>query len=813
MTKGYLDMAKGFLELLRTGLILFDGATGTMLQRLGLKGGGCPDELNIKEPSIVRKVHSAYREAGSAVVTTNTFGANRVKLREYSLEGRVREINMAGAEIARSCGDGLVAGCIGPTGRFVEPVGDMDFDEAVDIFREQAEALKEGGVDLFIIETMMDIKEMRAAVVAVKEEGLPVIVTMTFEDTMRSMLGTPPDVFAIVAEALGVDCVGVNCSLGVEGIYKAISIMSSKTRLPLIAQPNAGIPVLKDGRTVFPSTPQEMASFVPKLVEKGVRVVGGCCGTTPEHIKEMGDALRRCKPSVTAGYGDGVTGLASRTDYILFGGGLRPVVIGERINPTGRKLLAQEIREGRTSLIRKEAKEQAKNGAHALDVNVGLPDVDEPGVMKRAIFAINENTALPVVIDSSNNTAIEAGLKAVDGKALVNSVSGEERRLSGLLPIVRKYGGAVIGLTLDEKGIPEDAEGRVRVAERIVKRATDMGIRKEDVIIDCLAMTVSTDERSAIETLKAIRLVKRHLNVPTILGISNVSFGLPQRTRINSAFLAMAIEAGLDCAIINPNNEMVMDMYYSSLVLTGKDARAGSYIKRFKKEPSRETEEREVRKEEVKDIGERIKNAVVEGDEENIVGLVEQALGEGWDPLRISNEALIPGLERVGELFASNVYFLPQVILSAGTMKRAFDRLKREFKGRRGPLLGKVLMATVEGDIHDIGKNIVITLLENHGFEVIDLGKNVPAQRIVEEAERYDVDVVGLSALMTTTVMEMDNVIKRLKERKIRAKTVVGGAVVTEEFAKRIGADEYGGEAVEAVEKIKRLMGVGSSLR
>ena len=797
-----------FLCELNKRQLVFDGATGTMLQRLGLKPGGCPDELCLKDPELVKKVHRAYVEAGSDIVTTNTFGANRAKLEEYSLEGALRDINVAAARCAREAvGDRrFVAGGIGPTGRFVEPVGDMPFEDALAIFSEQARALKEGGADLIIIETMMDIKEMKAAIMGAKSTGLPVVATMTFDETMRTVLGTPPESFAIMAAALGADCIGANCSLGIEGIHKAVLAMSRVVSIPLIAQPNAGLPMLKGTETVFPASPEEMAAFVPRLVEAGVRVLGGCCGTTPEHIKMMGDAFRGIQPAGKRPAG--FTALASRTSFTLFGAALPAIVIGERINPTGRKAFAAEIKEGKTTGIRNEARGQEAAGAHALDVNVGVPGIDEVASMRRAVFAVNENSVLPAVIDSSNPEAVLAGLRAVDGRPLVNSISGEEKKLETILPIAREYGAAVLGLALDDDGIPDTAEGRVRVVEKMLERVLKAGMRREDLVLDCLAMTVSAAPLSAMETLKAIRMVKEKLGLSTVLGVSNISFGLPAREIINSNFLTMAIEAGLDAAIINPNNKAMMDAYHASLVLLNRDLRAERYIKRHQAL----TESAPAAPKEAAaacapaGIGEKLKQAIIQGDEENIVSLVEEALKQGWEPLKISNEALVPGLEEVGRLFASNRYYLPQVMLSADTMKKAFARLKVEMKGKRGPALGKVLLATVEGDIHDIGKNIVATLLENHGFEVIDLGKNVPADRIVEEAEKNKVDIVGLSALMTTTVLEMDTVIKRLRDKGIKALTIVGGAVVTQEFSDKIGADQYGGDALSAIEKMKRMV-------
>ncbi|MBI5328199.1 MAG: homocysteine S-methyltransferase family protein [Deltaproteobacteria bacterium] len=801
-------MQNKFLKILNERPILFDGATGTMLQRLGLKPGGCPDELNITNPIMIKTVHKGYMDAGSDVVTTCTFGANRTKLMEYNLENQLHEINLKAAKNAKEAAgeDKFVAGGLGPTGRFLEPVGNLSFDEAVDIFSEQVNALAQGGADLIIIETMMDIREMKAAIIAAKASGLPVVATMTFDETMRTVLGTPPEVFAIVAESLGADVIGANCSLGIEGIYKAVKAMSGVTNLPLIAQPNAGIPYLKDGKTIFPASPSEMADYVPKLLDAGVRIIGGCCGTTSEHIKEMKSEVRNKKSEIKSQKSEiKSTRLASRSGFVDFGNGRPSVIVGERINPTGKKLFQQEIKERKTSTIRKEAKSQADAGAHILDVNVGVPGIDESASMQMAVFAVNENCQLPIVLDSSSLEALEIGLKAVDGKVLINSVSGEEKKLSTILPLAKKYGAAVLGLTLDDNGIPATAEARVYIAEAILKRALECGISKSDVVIDCLAMTVSADQKSAMETLKAIRMVKEKLGLSTILGVSNISFGLPNREIINANFLTMAIEAGLDAAIINPHNNLMMDAYHAALVLTGYDLRAERYIKRYGQKLEVRSQKSE-EKEEPKTIDEKLKKAIIGGDEEGIVALVEEALKQGWDPLKISNAGLIPGLEEVGRLFNKNIYFLPQVMLSADTMKRAFDRLKKEFKGKKTQSMGKVLMATVEGDIHDIGKNIVSTLLENHGFEVIDLGKNVPADKIIQEAVKNNVDVVGLSALMTTTVMEMDNVIKRLKAKGVPVLTMVGGAVVNQEFADKIGANGYAKDALEAVDKVKRLV-------
>ncbi len=810
-------MAQDFRGALRERPLVFDGSMGTMLQKLGLKAGACPDELVLTNPEMILKVHRGYRAAGADILTTNTFGANRLKLKEYGLEGKLAEINSTAAALAReAAGDeAFVAGDLAPTGAFLEPVGDLSFDEALEIFTEQAAALKEGGADLVIIETMMDIREVKAAIMAAVDVGLPVAVTMTFDETMRTVLGTSPQSFAVTASALGADLIGANCSLGSEGILKAITAMRAVTDTSLMAQPNAGIPYLKDGVTLFPDSPDEMADFVPAFIEQGVRVFGGCCGTTPEHIAAVGKVFRAGKQIVIKKKSFGA--LASRTDFSLFGSGQPPLIIGERINPTGKKTFAVEIRERKISRIRAEARAQTEAGAHALDVNVGVPGVDEVVSMPMAVFAVNENCRLPLVIDSSDPAAMEAGLKAVDGRALVNSISGEEKKLDTILPLAARYGAAVLGLTLDDSGIPDSAEGRLRVAETILKRALQAGLRKEDIIIDCLAMTVSAVPDSALVTLDAIRLVKKELGLATVLGVSNISFGLPARGLVNSYFLSMAIAAGLDSAIINPGTTAMMDAYYSASVLVNKDVRAERFISYASTRA--ETVEKAgggVKKaavgteapREIKGVKDKLKYAIIDGDTENITALVEEALAEGLPAMDISNNGLIAGLNEVGKLFAANRYFLPQVMCSAETMKLAFVRLKKEFKEKSGPSLGRVLLATVEGDIHDIGKNIVATLLENHGFEVIDLGKNVPTERILEEAVKQKVDVVGLSALMTTTVMEMDNIIKKLRDKGIKVTTIVGGAVVTEEFSKNIGADEYGGDALSAVEKLKKLMEV-----
>lgn len=798
-------MNNDFRQALASQVLILDGAMGTLLQERGLAPGGCPEEMNLVAPDVVAGVHGDYVAAGADIIVTNTFGGSRDKLAHYGLEDRVAEINARGVELARrAAGPGrFVAASIGPTGRFLEPVGDAGFDEMVEVFGEQVRAFAAAGADLVTCETFLDIRELRAAVIACREySALPVIAQMTFDDEGRTVLGTSPEAAAVTLEALGVEVVGSNCGLGIDGIFAILEKMRSVCSRPLIAQANAGLPVLRDGQTVFPASPEEMTRHHQRLVALGVRVIGGCCGTTPQHIRAMRAALggldTAWSPPPRQGF------LSSRTAVVPIGSGAPCAVIGERINPTGKKLYSAELRAGKTAYIRREAQEQAAAGASLLDVNCGLPGIDEAAALERAVYAVSGVSSAPLVLDSSDPAALEQALKAVDGKALINSVNGEARSLATILPLARKYGAAVIGLALDEAGIPETAAGRLAIARRILAAAREAGLAPEDVVIDCLTLTVSAEQQRARQTLEALRLVRDELGLATVLGVSNISFGLPARPVLSAAFFAMALEAGLAAAIVNPRDERMMDAFRAAMVLLGHDLRAEEYIAHYGgiaiqplvpaggdgNPPS---------------IRERLAAAILEGDQEGITALVEQALGEGLTPMDISNEGLLPGLEEVGRRFGKNQIFLPQVMLSAETMQTAFARLRQELQAAGARPLARILMATVEGDIHDIGKNIVCTLLENHGFEVIDLGKNVPASRILAEAQARQVDAVGLSALMTTTLQQMEKTVGQLRQAGVRVFTMVGGAVVTQDYADAIGADLYAADALEAVDRIKAL--------
>ncbi len=801
---------KPFLDAIAERVLILDGAMGTMLQERGLKPGQSPEELNLTMPEVVGSVHRDYLAAGADIVITNTFGGSRFKLAHYGLEGRLIEINARAVEIARreAGGRAYVGASIGPTGQFVEPLGDVSFDKMKDAFREQARALVDAGADLISLETFLDIKECRAALIGIREVSatIPVIAMLTFDDNGRSVLGTSPEAAAVTLTACGADLVGSNCGLGVDGIYDILCRMRTVTGLPLISQANAGLPQLIDGVTVFPGTPEEMVDYHERLIALGVRIIGGCCGTTPAHIKAMKRALEgRQRSWSSAGAAGRATVVSSRSGVTAIGGGAATAIIGERINPTGKKLYSQELGEGKVSYIRREALEQVQAGATLLDVNVGAPGIDEPAAMERAVFCVTGTVGVPLVLDSSSPAALEAGLKAADGKVLINSVSGEAKSLRRVLPLAKKYGAAVIGLTLDNKGIPDTAEGRLAIARRIRNAARRHGIPDGDLVIDCLTLTVSAEQKRAAETLRAIRLVKQKLGLATVLGVSNISFGLPRRPLISSAFFAMAMEAGLDAAIINPKDTPMMDAWRSAMVLLNRDHQAAAYIEAYRAEQAPVAVPAS---DQPLTIRERLGRAIITGDRDGIVGLVEEALSQGLSPLEISNEGFLPGLEEVGRRFEKNIFFLPQVMQSADTMQTGFARLKQEMKGQEFASRGRILMATVEGDIHDIGKNIVCTLLENHGFEVFDIGKNVSAATILAKAREFAVDAVGLSALMTTTMSEMEQVIKKLKAAGIRTFTMVGGAVVTQEYADRIGADLYARDAMEAVAKVKRLLGV-----
>ena len=796
------SMKRDFLERLKDEIIVFDGALGTELPP---NLGRCPEELNLTHPEVVAKVHSSYVEAGADVITTNTFGGNRLKLKENGLEDRLGEVNTKGIEIAKEAAGekALVAASVGPTGKLLEPLGEFTFDQFYHVYREQIKALTKAGADIIILETMLDIQEAKIALLAVKENcNLPVICSLTFTEEGRMVTGSDPLIAATILEPLQPDVLGANCSLGPKGLMNVMRDFVYYSNLPLIVEPNAGLPRMVQGKTVYPATPNYMARYALEFVALGVNIVGSCCGSSPEHTKAIVKLVGDREPKERKIMPE--TRLASRTKAVSFS--KKPVIVGERINPTGKKTLQEELRDDRFSLVRKEAKKQEEEGAKILDINVSGEGIDEARTMRKAILVIEKMVDLPLSIDSPNPEAIEKALKVVGGKALINSVNGKEESLKVILPLAKRFGAAIIGLTLDEEGIPKTVQKRLQIAKKIVERAKEIGISEGNIFIDTLTLTVASQQDQALESLQALKLVKRELGVRTILGVSNISFGLPNRPLLNATFYHLAKRYGLDAAIINPRDVKLKSSSLAMKVLKGEDRGAKEYIR-----TQRRVVEQEIRPKEA-DIRAWLKEAIVDGDREGILELIEEMLKEDLKPLDIVDEILIPAITLVGERYNEGIYFLPQLISSAEVMKLACKRLSKEMKRETLSVQGKIVMATVEGDIHDIGKNIVSLLLSNHGFQVIDLGKDVKKEKILQEALSQKADLIGLSALMTTTMGRMKEISDELKRRRINIPTLVGGAVVTNQYAKRIGAT-YARDAVEAVKKAKELVkkGIGGS--
>ncbi len=787
----------GIKKLIGKELIIFDGAMGTMLQKKGLQLGQCPEIFNVENPEVIKFIHQGYIEAGAKVITTNTFGANEKKLRntKYSVE----EIVKAAVKIAKDAlgeKEAYVALDIGPIGELLEPMGTLSFDEAYEIFKRQVLVGVENGVDLILLETMTDLYELKAAILAVKENcNLPIFATMTFESNNRTFTGCTPEAMVLTLEGLGVDALGVNCSLGPKELIPIVERITSISNLPVMVQANAGLPKIRDGKTVFDISTKEFAEGAETFFNLGVSIIGGCCGTTFDYIKEVKEKLNnRSLVKRTIEYKASICS----DSRVVCVDGVR--VVGERINPTGKKLFKEALIKGDIDYILKQAITQIDAGAEILDVNVGIPQINEEKVMVRVIKEIQSVIDTPLQIDSTNKEVIEKALRYYNGKPIINSVNGEDKVLDDILPIVKKYGAAVIGLTLDKNGIPPKAEERVAIAEKIIKKAESYGIRREDIFIDCLVLTASAQQKEVKETLKAVTLVKEKFNVKTLLGVSNISFGLPNRALINESFLALALGAGLDLPIMNPNSEGMMDVIRAYRVLNNEDVGAEKYIEAY----AVEKDESEGKKE----INENtdLKVMVIKGLKDDIREATKCLL-KTVDELSIVNNYLIPALDEVGYKYEKEIIFLPQLIRSAETVKVAFEVLKESLSKKNVEKIskGKIVLATVKGDIHDIGKNIVKVILENYGYDVIDLGKDVPIERILEIAKTEKPKLVGLSALMTTTLKSMEDTIKAIRREKIDTKIMVGGAVLTPDYAEIIGADYYSKDAKEAVNIAKEI--------
>lgn len=788
-------------EKLKEGILIFDGAMGTMLQSSGLKLGELPEILNITDSKIIIEIHKAYIEAGANVITTNTFGANEIKLKNsnFSVE-KIIHSAVENAKIATKNKQAYIALDIGPIGELLEPMGTLTFDEAYSIFKRQIIQGVKSGVDLILIETMTDLYEAKAAVLAAKENSdLPVFCTMSFESDKRTFTGCNATSMVMVLEGLGVDALGVNCSLGPKEIEPIIDEILNISKVHVMVQPNAGLPNIIKGDTIFNILPEEFAVYGAKFKEKGVKVIGGCCGTTDRHIESLVKALKKveikdkkCSP---------LSGVCTPTKAVIID---QVKVIGERINPTGKKLFKEALRNGDIDYILREAIAQVDAGAHILDVNVGLPEINEEEIMVKVIKEIQSILDVPLQIDSTNAKAIEMGLRYYNGKAIVNSVNGENKVLENILPIVKKYGAAVVGLTLDDRGIPSSGEERFRIAEKIVKTAESYGIDKKDIYIDCLTLTAAAQQEDVKETLKALSLVKEKLNVKTVLGVSNVSFGLPNRKILNKTFLAASLFAGLDLPIINPLNKDIMDTIVASKVLWNEDKGAKEYLK-YNENISKE---QILIKKNVNNIQDDLFKIILKGIKEE-AQIATVKLLENKQPLEIVNEYIIPALDIVGEKYENGYIFLPQLIQSAETVKESFKVIKDKLsKGTDTEISkGKIVLATVKGDIHDIGKNIVKVLLENYNYEIIDLGKDVSKEKIVEAVIKNNVKLIGLSALMTTTVKNMEETIYELKRTKPDCVVMVGGAVLNEEYANMIKADFYAKDAKESVTIARKVLG------
>lgn len=819
-----------FLAALHNKILLGDGALGTMLVKEGLPPGENPELWMLSHPEKVQNITKAYLNAGSEVLQTNTFGANRFKLQEYNAQGRVKEINLTAARLVREVAGNkaFVAGIIGPTGYFPAPLSEYSWAELVEVFREQAEALQKGGVDFLFLETFSDLGEARAALFAAKNyTTLPVACSLTYTNG-RTLTGTDPETAAVVLEAMGADLIGANCSTGPQELLPIMEAYQKATRLPLLVEPNAGLPELLNGQTVYRETPAMMAEFVHPFLRLGVRLIGACCGSTPAHLQAMGEKIHTFHENMATSEATGIktataslaatpltTHLASRTRVIALGSAELPRLIGERINPTARKAIAQAFRESKWELILQEGYEQVEKGAQLLDLNVGVPGLDQGELLRQGVRQLQMALDTPLVLDCTNPAALEKGLQEYQGKALINSVNGEEESLAAILPLAKKYGAAVLGLTLDENGIPEKAEDRFRIAEKIVTRAKALGIPPENILIDCLVLTAAANPALSLETIKAIALVKEHLGVPCVLGLSNVSHGLPQRSWLNNTFLALALGAGLDAAIANPHDPRIGETLAAGALLTGRDPGAVNYLQitglalslssALTGETGNKTADPAAKEKPLALT--TLHEYILQGQKEPIIPLLEQLLTRAnLEPLTIINEGIIPPLEKIGELFAQGKVFLPQLMLAGDAVKTAFSYLQAHFPAAAEDNKGTVVIGTVKGDVHDIGKNIVKALLENHGYKVIDLGKNVPAEAFLEAAQKEKAQIVGLSALMTTTMVEMEKIIVEIKKAKLPVKVMVGGAVVTAEYARQIGADGYGKDAVEAVKVVRSLL-------
>jgi 5-methyltetrahydrofolate--homocysteine methyltransferase len=838
-----------FRELTKQKIVLLDGATGSNMQKAGMPTGVCPEEWMLENPQVLIKLQKEYIKAGTDILYAPTFTGNRIKLTEYGLADKIARMNQelvklskqAVAEAAAEMKEPkkvYIAGDLTMTGQQLYPVGTLRFEELVEVYKEQIAYLLLAGVDLFVIETMMSLQECRAALLAVKETcELPVMVTLTFNENNKTLYGTDPITAITVLQKMGADAVGVNCSTGPEGMVEIVKEMKRYATVPVIAKPNAGLPQLINDETVFTMDSEEFTRETVKLVEAGAGIIGGCCGTTPLHLSTLHNAVRDLTPPSNAPERERILTTERRALKIPDGG--KFLIIGERINPTGKKALQEELRQGDFKLVTDFARKQEEDGADILDVNMGMNGIDEKETMVNAVYEITGFSNLPLCIDSSHINVLEAALRIYPGRALINSISLEKEKIEKLLPIAKKYGAMFILLPLSDKGLPKDIEEKKEIIHTILQAAEENGLEREDIVVDGLVNTVGANKAAALQTLETIRYCREELGLATVIGLSNISFGLPERQFVNSTFLALAIKEGLTMAIANPSQELLMNTAFAADLLSAKEDADIRYINRVTERPgtvitrkessvkgtgnsekSGEAIEKEVisKKSDIENIPEALKTkafqqvyeAVIKGKKRDVISLVKEAITEGARPSFVLDELLIPAINEVGKLFDQQIYFLPQLISSAETMKTAIDYLEPLLQEgeEKKKKLATVVIATVSGDVHDIGKNLVVLMLKNYGFDVIDLGKDVSSDKIIETAKEHDADVIALSALMTTTMLEMKKVIAMKKEAGLKAKVIIGGAVITQSYADEIGADGYAKDAGETVTVIKRTLGL-----
>lgn len=812
---------EAFRELVKKDPVLLDGATGTNLQKAGMPVGVCPEQWILENSEVLIDLQKRYVEAGTDILFAPTFTASRIKLKEYGLEDHLEEMNRKLVALSKEAAKGtnaLVAGDLTMTGEQLYPLGDLMFEDLVDVYKEQAKIIAEAGADLFVVETMMSLQECRAAVLAIREVcDLPVMVSLTYNEDGRTLYGTDPVTAVVVMQSLGADAVGMNCSTGPEAMLEPIAKMAEYATIPLLAKPNAGMPELIDGQTVFNVEPEEFAEVGKKLVEEGAAIIGGCCGTTPEHIRALKEAVKGILVKAPLQTKRRMLTSERKSVEITLDG--RFMVIGERINPTGKKKLQAELKEGSLNLVRTMALEQEENGASILDINMGMNGIDEKEMMLRTIYEVTSTVDCPLCIDSSHVDIIEAALRIYPGRALINSISLEKEKFEKLLPIAKKYGAMFILLPLSDEGLPKDSAEKHGIISTIMDEAVRIGMAKEDIIVDGLVATIGANPNAALECFETFSYCKNELELPTACGLSNISFGLPERTYVNTAFLTMAIANGLTMAIANPSQELLMNAAFASDMLLNKKESDIRYIERMnflsekyagmervmvQKTPAGTSAAGgETRKE---STGSGVFQAVLKGNKEHVLEEVKKMLDGGAKPDEIINEHLIAAINEVGELFDKKKYFLPQLISSANTMKLAIEYLEPMLERSNTEAMATIVVATVEGDIHDIGKNLVVLMLKNYGYHVIDLGKDVPADVIVDTAMNEGAKVIGLSALMTTTMMRMKDVVELAKEKGCTAKIVIGGAAITESFSDEIGADGYSKDAAECVKLVERLL-------